>query len=655
MGPVSYGACVWWHDAGRDGWAPAFRDREVGYGMASAVDGLKKRIMALGRPDADGVYRDGAGKRRERCDLATAAISRLWADACDSVSFGVPQEGIALAAVGSLARGQMGPSSDLDLVVIMEPRVLKDAQISELTNKLWYPLWDCGLDLDHSVRTRQQCESVTDQDLPAAMGWLDVLPVAGDSGLVERTSSSILERWRRAARKRLPELLESASSRLEEFGRMPYLNQPNVKEARGGLRDAVLVSALAASWLADRPHGGYDDAVEKLLDVRDCIHLVAGKDTDLLLAQYQPSVARMMGLCDPTIPEPDRAVSAVEDLQTLLSRLGRRIAFALDATASHAEHTVTHERPRFAFFQMMRPQSDGHREAPRFDVIAPGVASHEHEVVLGTDAHPRSDPELPLRVATAAAEFGLPINPVTLMNLRACPIRDDAWNADARDMFVRLLASGRSLIRTWEEIDYAGIPGRWIPEWLGVRNRPSASAAHRYTIDRHMVEVTSRLGREGPDGVRYDDAHYAALLLAGILHDIGKRPGVRDHASEGARHAPVILRRMGFPQEIVDMTTMLVREHLTLSEFATGRDPADYGVARELSDRLGGDPLILDMLYDLTRADGSSLGATSGEVISKQYGWSRWRETTVRMMYTAVRDVMVGTWAQDASRPGFVP
>ena len=103
------------------------------------------------------------------------------------------------------------------------------------------------------------------------------------------------------------------------------------------------------------------------------------------------------------------------------------------------------------------------------------------------------------------------------------------------------------------------------------------------------------------------------------------------------------------------MTTMLVREHLTLSEFATGRDPADYGVARELSDRLGGDPLILDMLYDLTRADGSSLGATSGEVISKQYGWSRWRETTVRMMYTAVRDVMVGTWAEDASRPGLVP
>ena len=40
---------------------------------------------------------------------------------------------------------------------------------------------------------------------------------------------------------------------------------------------------------------------------------------------------------------------------------------------------------------------------------------------------------------------------------------------------------------------------------------------------------------------------------------------------------------------------------------------------------------------NLTRADGSSLGATSGETISKQYGWSKWRETLVRTMYNATR------------------
>ena len=236
--------------------------------------------MDMSQPDDDGVYRNGATKRKARTELAMQCLTELWNAACKDVSFPVPDSGIGFAAVGSLARGQLGPSSDLDLVIIYEPRTLNAQQLNELANKLWYPLWDSGLDLDHSIRTRAQCEEVTDHDLPAAMGWLDVKPIAGDTALITTTATSILERWRKAARKRLPELLDSAKARLDEFGRLQYVNQPDIKEARGGLRDSVLVSALAASWLADRPHGIYDEAVERLLDVRDCIHLVAGKDTN---------------------------------------------------------------------------------------------------------------------------------------------------------------------------------------------------------------------------------------------------------------------------------------------------------------------------------------------------------------------------------------
>ena len=596
--------------------------------------------MDMSQPDDDGVYRNGATKRKARTELAMQCLTELWNAGCKDVSFPVPDSGIGFAAVGSLARGQLGPSSDLDLVIIYEPRTLNDQQLNELANKLWYPLWDSGLDLDHSIRTRAQCEEVTDHDLPAAMGWLDVKPIAGDTALITTTATSILERWRKAARKRLPELLDSAKARLDEFGRLQYVNQPDIKEARGGLRDSVLVSALAASWLADRPHGIYDEAVERLLDVRDCIHLVAGKDTNLMLTPYQAKVAAMLGLADPTWPENERAAYSIDDLQTLLARIGRRISFSLDSTASRAEHSLTHEKPRFAFFQMFSQRSGGKREAPQFDVVAPGVAKHEGELVLAPGAEPAKDGKLALRMAVAAGEFGLPINPSTLVNLKRCPIHDNQWDDESRELFIRLLACGSNLMEVWESIDFVDIPGRWMPEWLGVRNRPSASAAHRYTIDRHMVEVTSRLGRETPSGGRYDDDHFKALLLAGITHDIGKRAFVADHAAEGARHVPVILKRMGYAPDIVDWATVLVREHLTLSEFATGKDPYDPAVAEELADRLHHDKMLLDMLFDLTRADGSSLGATAGETITKQYGWSKWREQIVRGMYSAARAAM---------------
>lgn len=608
--------------------------------MVSAVSGLKQRLLDMSRPDEDGVYRSGAKLREARTQLVMQCLDSLWKEAVAKVSFDMPSRGVGLAAVGSLARGQLGPSSDLDLVLILDNRVLNDKQLNELANSLWYPLWDSGLDLDHAVRTRQQCEAVTDNDLPAAMGWLDVCPVAGDEVLINDTAVSILERWRKAARKRLPELLDSAAKRLDEFGRLAYINQPNIKETRGGLRDAVLVSGLAASWLADRPHGRYDDAVERLLDIRDCLHFTAQKDTNLLLPQYHAEVAAMLGFADPTLPYEARNSKAVDDMQTLLARTGRAIAFSLDSTASRALHSLTHDSPRFAFFQLRKPQTEGKREAPQFKILAEGVAEHEREIVLAPGAVPSNDMNLPLRVAVCAAVQGMPIHPTTLLNLRNAPISDTHWDEESRSLFIQLLASGPRLLDVWEEIDFVDIPGRLIPEWLGVRNRPSASTAHRYTIDRHMVEVTSRVGRQSSYTRRYDDEQYTTLLLAAIFHDIGKRPGVGDHAAEGARHVPVILRRMGFNERIIHAVTLLVKEHLTLSEFATSKDPHNAAVGDELAQRLEYSPVLLDMLFDLTRADGSSLGATASETITKQYGWSRWRETMVRLMYAAVRSAI---------------
>ena len=49
--------------------------------MTSAVDGLKQRFMAMSQPDADGVYRNGAAKRKARTDLAMGNLTQLWHEA----------------------------------------------------------------------------------------------------------------------------------------------------------------------------------------------------------------------------------------------------------------------------------------------------------------------------------------------------------------------------------------------------------------------------------------------------------------------------------------------------------------------------------------------------------------------------------------------
>ncbi|MCI1901859.1 MAG: nucleotidyltransferase domain-containing protein [Bifidobacteriaceae bacterium] len=609
------------------------------------IAGLKDRIAELSAPDDGGLYRRGPEKRAARTAAVLSALRDLWKQALaartpgdgrgNGADDGAPIDaaGIGLAAVGSLARGQFGPHSDLDLALIYDGHRATVATVEKLADRLWYPLWDAGISLDHSVRSVQQCEAVTSSDIPAAIGWLTVTAVAGDTELVTNTAATILERWRKAARKRLSELGESARHRAVEFGSLPYASQPHLKEARGGLRDASLVAALATSWLADRPHGSFDAAVERLLDVRDCLHLVSGKETNILMAEYQPRVASLLGLADPTLEAEQRDFEASADLQALLARLGRRIAYSLDSTLSRAQHSLIHTTPSARFFSGLGVR----RAAPRFDSVAQGVSVHEGQVVLDTRADVVNDRALPLKVGLAAAERGVHIAPITVSSLAQCPVDDVTWTTQSRDLFVRLLETGPALIPVWEELDMARIPSRLIPEWDAVRNRPSASAVHRFTVDRHMVEVVSRLTKSSPIGDPYEPQRLQELFLAGILHDIGKRRGVVDHCAEGARQATAILYRMGYPVETIANAVLLIREHLRLSDVALTRDPSDAAAWRELSEALNGDPVLLDMLYDLTRADGSSLGATSGEVLTKKLGWSAWRQRVVTQMYHATR------------------
>jgi len=89
--------------------------------------------------------------------------------------------------------------SDLDLVLVHDGRTNNPLVVTELAERLWYPIWDAGLDLDHSVRSLAQCRQVASKDLPAAVGLLDLRHVAGDAAVVSRASTALLTDWRGAA------------------------------------------------------------------------------------------------------------------------------------------------------------------------------------------------------------------------------------------------------------------------------------------------------------------------------------------------------------------------------------------------------------------------------------------------------------------------
>ncbi|MDU0314570.1 [protein-PII] uridylyltransferase [Phycicoccus sp. M110.8] len=559
------------------------------------IDLAARRLDLAGARGFDAL---GAGTaRREAIATMTREwLATVWAQALDGRS----TEGIALAAVGSLARGDAGPLSDLDLVLLHYGRSLSGEDLRGLADRVWYPVWDAGVKLDHSVRTVNQCRTVASGDLTAAVGLLDLTCVAGDPEVVAAARSTVAHDWRANARRRLPQLLDALRARHARHGDLAQSIEPDLKEAHGGLRDMTVLGALVAAWLTDRPHEGVDEAHRVLLDVRDAVHVVTGRGRDRLGREDHDAVAALLGHAD------------ADDLLTAVANAGRTVAYALDGTVRRAGQS-----------QRARTLRVGPRR-PQLNPLGFGMFEHDGEVVLGPRSSLSTEPLLPLRAAVVAARNNLPIAPTTLGNLAGqAPTLPEPWPEIARDLFADLLATGPGLIAVWEGLDQAGIVDRWIPEWAAVRSRPQRNAVHRHTVDRHLVETVVLAG-----GLVRQVGRADLLLLAALLHDIGKLPGAHDHSATGAPIARAVATRLGYPASDVEVVETLVREHLTLIDLATRRDHQDPGTVTAARAAVGGSRDVFDLLVALTEADASAAGPQA---------WTDWRATLLRQLAEAAR------------------
>jgi [protein-PII] uridylyltransferase len=496
---------------------------------------------------------------------------------------------VALVAVGGYGRREPAAGSDFDLLLLHRSGV----DVSELADSVWYPIWDAGVGLDHSVRTVDEAFAVAGEDLKAVLGMLDARHIAGDRELSSELHTRVFERWRRDARNRLPELVAVLGARLERFGELAFLLEPDLKESRGGTRDVNAMTAIASAQVADPPDERVRAAHSWLLDVRGELHRRAARGSgrssrasDRLVQQEQTPVAHALGVAD------------ADELMRRVFEAGRTIAFAADESCRRAVAAAAPAR-RWS-----------RRSGPVRRPMADGVVEQDGEIQLARDADPASDPGLVLRVAAAAAQADLPIAAHTVRRVAAeSGSLPNPWPAAARDALVATLGAGRPAVAVFEALDQAGLLVALIPEWASVRCKPQHNALHRFTVDRHLVEagveaaaLTRRVAR--PD----------LLLLGALLHDIGKGfPG--DHTDAGVAVAPQIGVRLGLPQRDIDVLISLVRHHLLLPDTATRRDLNDPATVATVVEAVG-DRTTLELLHALTEADALATGPAA---------WGEWK------------------------------
>lgn len=565
-----------------------------------------RRAALLERPGAD-----GPARRRALSRLTDEWLAGLASDA------GLNVGGVALVAVGGYGRSELSPFSDLDLLLLHSVET-PESYAAMIAERLWYPIWDSGLRVDHAVRSVGGARQVARTDLPTMLGLLDVRHLAGDALLVESLRRKVLADWRGDARQRLPQLQESCLQRADRSGELAFATVPDLKESRGGLRDLVVLRAVAASWVTDCPHHGMEEARSDLLDIRDALHLTTGRAGDRMQVQDQDAIAAQLHL-------PDR-----DELARRVAGIGRSVALAADLTWRRVERELAGPE-RGALVDL------GGRLVRRAErrPLADGVVEQEGEAVLARSVDPH-DGALVLRVAAAAAQAGIPVAPSTLIRLaRLAQPLPEPWPAEALDAFLVLLGAGEPMLTVWEGLDQAGLIAMFLPGWERLRSLPQRDPIHQYTVDRHLMQTAVNAAALVRRVSRPD-----LLLLAAIFHDIGKGlPG--DHSQAGAESVGPWLRRMGLAEPDIAVVQTLISHHLLLSETATRRDPDDPATVAAILTKIPQAP-TLDLLAALTEADAKAAGPAA---------WTSWRAGQIQRLVVRVRASLAGARPLEHAEP----
>ena len=533
----------------------------------------------------------GTRERRNRSNEGDLFLTQLFQSALLEVD-GADSDDVAIAAVGGFGRGELSPGSDLD-ILILHRGTLSEENLSSFVNKILYPLWDKKMKVDHSVRTRSEVREVAEADLKVILGLLDIRLVCGSAALVADVQIDALDEWRKNSKRRLPELESSLLERHQRSGELAYLLEPDLKEARGGLRDITAIRALEKSGAITIPMERISVAESFLSNVREALHTVSGRDKDKLLFQEQDKVAAHLGFADADI------------LMSEVAQAARSVDYLLDSTWYRLAHKGKDGAGRFL-------------RKVRSTTLSRDISVANKEVTIDLDADFSLDPTIGLRACAAAAQLGLPISMDSLERLSGAlksgtTKLPNPWPRDARENLISLIGAGSAMVQIFEALDQEEIIFHWIPEWRAVRSLPQRNVLHRHTVDRHMVETAVHAAALTRKVHRPD-----LLLFSALFHDIGKGTE-EDHSDRGAALIAPLAQRIGFSDSDIKTIQLLIKHHLLLSATATRRDLDDPATITAVADAIP-DLQTLELLHALSIADGEATGRAA---------WTDWKASLV--------------------------
>jgi [protein-PII] uridylyltransferase len=585
-------------------------------------------------------HKHGEGGRdlcKKRADVITVMLRHLWNSAWETHlrSHTDKPPRIALLAVGGFGRGELNPYSDIDILFLYPTDATKTtAQVNEIVQHVLYMLWDIGFQVGHATRTMQELVTQAKGDLRTQTSLLEARFLCGDEPLFDEFEKTFERRCLHGHEKEyLAWRVGDQNDRHEKAGNTPFLQEPNVKNGCGGLRDYQnliwvgkvkrgLTNTQAfvdAQLITTTERKQLDRAYDFLLRVRTELHYQQKRSGDILTLRLQGQIADSFGYQHRTILR--RMEAFMRDYYghtSLLFNLGNTLSNRLCGTSKTAT--------RWAFL----PFKAKHREEIDGFVLENGELEAE-------SATPFADEPLRMaRVFLLAQQHNAELGAELKLRLRRRLYMIDRrfiYQTAVRETLLAILSRKGQVghaLRTMHEL---GILGRFFPEFRPLTCLVQHEFFHRYTADEHTLVCIEMLDKiinaTAPPfskykGIMQNLARPHILYLAMLLHDSGKSDNSARHAEASAVNAVRVARRMRLKGTDLSTLVFLVDHHLTMSETARRKNLDNEDTIIEFA-RIVQTQERLDMLMLLTFAD--TLGTGSG------HGYSDWKDLLLWQLY----------------------
>ncbi len=575
---------------------------------------------------------------RDRAALLDIVLRHLFEGALEGSTYGEKPPPVALLAIGGYGRGELSPYSDVDILFLHDSARIS-AEATEVIEQVLYMLWDVGFKVGHSTRSIDEAIKLANADVLTKTSLLESRFLAGD---YRRHSKFRREFFERCVRGQVDHYLkwrlENQDDRHRKYGGSVFMQEPNIKNGCGGLRDyhnmqwicyfrdGVMSTAklVERKYISESDRRAIDRAYDFLLRVRTELHYLSKRASDLLTLFYQGQIANSFHYPQKNVLR--RSESFMRDYY----QHGRTIYLTAKRVTEGfllPDISEQEQKPVFGFLAKRKLKTE------QFD----GFYSHGRLIYAENPEIFHEDPFRLIRVFLYAQQRELELSSELQQLIRRrtrLVNRTFQYARSARETFQAILSKKGQvghILRMMHEVDFLG---KYLPEFGELTCLVQHEFFHRYTADEHTLvcieKLDSLIDTEDPKLAPYKSLFLKledpyVLYLALLLHDTGKASGARHHAEASALSSQKVAARLQLAPERRRRLILLVDHHMTLSENAQRRNLEDSATIADFAEVVR-NPENLDGLMLLTLADGQGTGGQN---------WSDWKETLVWQLYHA--------------------